>query len=116
MMSTLGLGELSSAPAQRRRGRPHDERPHVFELGRCWRCQMLETWAGARYACEGSAYPERAPRCSGTLTTGRPCPYAATSHGMCNQHRRARTLAQAKAEQRAELAAYLDARGVACSP
>jgi hypothetical protein len=48
--------DMTGARARREATLPASSRPHAYAAGRCVRCLMLETWPGARYACEGSSY------------------------------------------------------------
>lgn len=78
-MNTIGLGEASSRPATA--ARAHGTRPHVFADGRCTRCQMLSSWPGARYLCEGNEYSGR------VQCTHEGCKRVSVHGGKCGVHR-----------------------------
>lgn len=83
----LIVSELG-ARARVEAARAASERPHRFVDERCVRCQMRASWEGARYACAGTYYSERAAKCGAPTWKGHPCPRAVIAGlDRCSFHR-----------------------------
>lgn len=58
MTPTLTIAEYGEPARRQSRCRDARARPHRWLDGRCERCAMRETWAGAAYACAGYSQKE----------------------------------------------------------
>lgn len=80
--TALTLAEMGGPAARRETRAPASVVPHRWIAHRCARCSMLDSWAGAQYACVGTQ-----GRCQHVSARGVTCKRKADASGVCQTHR-----------------------------